>query len=127
MRHVLKNASYGIVLVGMLTNVYRLYGKLDSTNSSLETEIEERRSVETRFALAVKGTSDGLWDWNIITNEMWWAPRFKGLLGYRDDELRSSFATWQSLLHPDDHDAAMTSLRAQLHDGTPYSWVTLPN
>jgi len=121
MAHVLKILSYAIVMVGLLSNVYRLHGQLDHTNSSLEIEIEERRGVEERFALAVKGTSDGIWDWDLVTNDLWMAPRFKELLGYKDHELHSSLASWQSHLHPEDRATTMEYLRLHLEENKPYA------
>ncbi|MEE9125759.1 MAG: ATP-binding protein [Planctomycetota bacterium] len=120
MAHLLKILSYAIVMAGLLGNIYRLHRQFYRTNTSLETEIEERRTAEERFALAVKGTSDGIWDWNLVTNEMWLAPRFKELLGYKDHELHSSFASWEAHLHPKDRAHTMECLRLHLQEGKPY-------
>ncbi len=57
---------------------------------------------EERFALAMKGASDGLFDWNVSTGEIYFSPRWFQMLGYDPDELPSDFATFEGLLHPDD-------------------------
>jgi len=72
-----------------------------------------QESVE-RFDLAARGSNEGLWDWNIVTNEVYHSPRFKELLGYEDHEIESSYETWESRLHPEDHDRVMDTLRDHL-------------
>ena len=54
------------------------------------------------IALAVSASSDGMWDWDLRTNEMYLSPRWKAIAGYDDYELPSSFETWARLLHPED-------------------------
>jgi PAS domain S-box-containing protein len=62
------------------------------------------RQSEERFQLAMKGTNDGLWDWNLQTNEMYLSPRWKSMLGYAENELANHYDTIIELLHPDDRE-----------------------
>jgi diguanylate cyclase (GGDEF)-like protein/PAS domain S-box-containing protein len=60
------------------------------------------RRSEERYALAVQGAQDGLWDWDLMASHFYLSPRWKAMLGYEDHELMSSLATWLSRVHPDD-------------------------
>ena len=73
-------------------------------------------SDEERFRLAMLAANDGLYDWNLLTDEVYYSPRWKSMLGYADDELENRLSTWQRLLHPDDRDIVRRSMQ------TPAPW-----
>ncbi|HEY9641510.1 MAG TPA: GGDEF and EAL domain-containing protein [Coleofasciculaceae cyanobacterium] len=58
------------------------------------------RQSETRYALAVRGTTEGLWDWDLQNNCIDFSPPWKAMLGYGEWELSSSPAEWLSRVHP---------------------------
>ena len=64
-------------------------------------EIELKESEE-RFKLAMESANDGLYDWNLRTNEIYYSPVWKSLLGYADDELPNDFSVWEKLTDPHD-------------------------
>ncbi len=68
---------------------------------------------EERFQLAVSGSNDGVWDWNIVTDTWYYSPRFKQLVGYGDDEMKNSLSALVSRLHPEEQ--AMFSRALELH------------
>ncbi len=70
---------------------------------------------EERLALVIGGTSDGIWDWNLKTNEVYRSPRWKAMLGYEDHEISNSFEDWERLLHPDDRERARAELQSYLN------------
>ncbi|CAA7620248.1 PAS domain S-box protein [Magnetospirillum sp. UT-4] len=55
----------------------------------------------------MQGANDGLWDWNLDTGEVYYSARWKEMLGYREDELEATLATWARLVHPDDKARAL--------------------
>ncbi len=65
---------------------------------------EAHRRSEERFKLAMKGASDGLWDWNLVTGEVYYSPRWAYMLGYDTEELEPTVETFRRLVHPDDLD-----------------------
>jgi len=67
-----------------------------------ETQIMELRETQDRYMLVAKGGNDGIWDWDIIKNEVYLSPRWKNVLGYEDHELKNEFGTRDSLIHPED-------------------------
>ena len=70
---------------------------------------------EERLAFALRGSDDGLWDWNIVTNTRWYSPRWWTMLGYEPNELPSDDKLWISLAHPDYREQVPDALRRLLH------------
>ncbi len=68
---------------------------------------EALRRSDERFQLAMQATSDGLWDWNIITGDVYFSPAYMSMLGYQVDELAGRVNSWEALLHPDDKESAL--------------------
>ncbi|MPQ45920.1 PAS domain-containing protein [Marinifilum sp. N1E240] len=57
---------------------------------------------EERFKLAMKATNDGLFDWNLKDNSIYFSPGWKKMLGYEDHELSNVFSVWENLTDPED-------------------------
>ena len=68
------------------------------------------KKSEERFELAMRASNDGLYDWNLITNEIYYSPRWKSILGYRDDELENSIETWKELTDPESGNLSLERL-----------------
>jgi len=83
-----------------------------------QAEVALRQSQE-RFALAVGGTSDGIWDWDLDTNEAYLSPRWKSMLGYQDEELTNHFDSFIQVIDPEDVDQVHQALHAYLAGETP--------
>jgi diguanylate cyclase (GGDEF)-like protein/PAS domain S-box-containing protein len=57
---------------------------------------------EERYALAVQGANDGLWDWDLVSNQIYYAPRWKSMLGLAEGEIGTNADEWMTRVHPDD-------------------------
>ena len=88
-----------------------LYG-MDVTEHQKAQEV--LRQSEEKFRLAMETANDALWDWNIVTNEVYRNPRYAAMLGYETDELCTSHDTWETLIHPDDRKAVFQILDEHL-------------
>ena len=60
------------------------------------------RDSEERYALAVRGANDGLWDWDLESDMMFFSPRWKSMLGFSDADVGDSPREWLDRIHPDD-------------------------
>ena len=76
------------------------------------------RESEERYALAAKGANDGLWDWNLADNSIYYSPRWKAMLGYAEDEVGTSPDEWVNRIHRDDAGRFMDELKAHLDGRT---------
>ena len=94
----------------------RLIGVLGITYDITTRQISEEklRKSEERFSLAMRGANDGLWDWNLETDEVYYSPRWKSMLGYGDDELKNDLSTWKSLVHPEDREMVLKIVQEYL-------------
>ncbi len=86
--------------------------------------IERRRSAEAlrrseeRYALAVRGANDGLWDWDLETDRVFYSHRWKSMLGFSDADVGDSPREWLDRIHPDDRPPLRRHLDAHLSDAT---------
>jgi PAS domain S-box-containing protein len=60
------------------------------------------RESEERLTLAFAGAQEGVWDWNLETDDVVYSSRWKQMLGYADDEIEPHISAWERLVHPDD-------------------------
>lgn len=88
---------------------------------SVENERLRRRAEdgEQRLRLALRDVTDGLWDWNIGTNEVWLDDRFRTLLGLPQDDQPIPFEQWCETIRPDDAPALQEALDAHREERTP--------
>ena len=93
---------------------------LSVLNEQLETAVKQRTAElyqnEERFAVAMRSANDGLWDWDLLTDRVYYSPRWKSMLGYAADELAPSLETWASMVHPDDKEEVLQKVKNYLSE-----------
>lgn len=108
-----------ITVIAMIPFIPRVlnFPKLEELNEILESNLKETRE---RLQLAFEGTGGGLWDWNVLTNEMQISHRFAEYLGYRKDEIKPSIDEYLLRIHPEDKELIISSLHKHLKDHQPF-------
>lgn len=74
--------------------------------------MRELKLSEQRYALAAEGANDGLWDWDIDNDQIYFSPRWKSMLGFKDGEIGTSPGEWFNRLHPDDKASVSAAVSA---------------
>nr|MDZ8164100.1 GAF domain-containing protein [Nostoc sp. CmiSLP01]MDZ8284361.1 GAF domain-containing protein [Nostoc sp. ChiSLP01] len=90
-------------------------------------DITERRQTaqalqesEERWQLALQGNNDGIWDWNLKTNEVFFSTRWKQMLGYKDHEVSNCWDDWTKRIHPDERDLVLETFQDHFAKKTPF-------
>ena len=83
-------------------------------HSNLREWNEIVQEKELQKDLSIDLTQDGLWYWNPKNNDVYFSPRWKEMLGYKDDELKNDFSEWLSRIHPDDKEQAEKDVQIHL-------------
>ncbi|MGD8484747.1 MAG: EAL domain-containing protein, partial [Thioalkalispiraceae bacterium] len=81
---------------------------------------EQLAESEERFNLAMQGSNDGIWDWDINTGQVYYSPRWCEMLGYQPGEVSSDLSSWENAVHPDDLVKANDDIQAHLDGETSY-------
>ena len=81
---------------------------------------EAFRTSEERYVLALAGATDGLWDWDIRSDTVFFSDRFCEILGYSPGELPNSMDTFRSRVHPEDDDVIWAAIELHLQERVPF-------
>lgn len=132
----------------VLHSAYPLHGANGRIIGAIGTfvDISVRKRMESallrsreRFDLAVQGSKSGLWEWNLLNDEVYLSTQWKRMLGFSDEEFPNRISSWQERIHPDDLKAMLRlaqeywakrvsefeiELRILHRDGT-YRWIQM--
>jgi diguanylate cyclase (GGDEF)-like protein/PAS domain S-box-containing protein len=81
---------------------------------------EALRESEERYALAARGANDGLWDWNLVANAVYFSTRWKAMLGYQDSEIGNTPEEWLDRIHDADRDRVKQEIAGHQKGLTPH-------
>ena len=102
--------------------------QLADRNKELTQEIKERRQAEAkarkseeRYAVAISGTTDGIWDWDRQSNTVFYSDRFREILGYTFGEFPGTVDAFRSCLHPGDAEDVRDAVESHLKQHIPYN------
>ena len=78
------------------------FGILAIESEELKQTKEMLKINEDRWKFAIQGSSDGLWDWNVDTSEVYRSPRWYEMLGYKEEDIKNNVDEWLNRIHKDD-------------------------
>ncbi len=78
--------------------------------------VRDALDVQQRWERAVRGTSDGLYDWDLLTGHVWYAARFREIIGHDQADFPNTFSAFQDVLHADDRALVLGKIRAHLEN-----------
>ena len=115
-------AALPIIEAGQVASV--LFVTVDATQRT--TTIQELHEIaaslhasQERLNLVLEATNDGIWDWDISNDKVYYSPRWKNMLGFAEDEIAGSFDSWKELIYPDDLERALNTVQAYLNQELP--------
>jgi PAS domain S-box-containing protein len=110
----LKIAAITQAVAYILLTALILYYLLQYDTKQILQQNEELIEQEKRWNYAFEGAGDGVWDWNIKTNEVFFSKNWKTMLGYSEDEIEHDYLEWESRLHPEDKEIVLKKLKDYL-------------
>jgi diguanylate cyclase (GGDEF)-like protein/PAS domain S-box-containing protein len=106
--------------IGILIDSFNyMLSQIEIRELARKTAEESLRESEERYALAARGTNDGLWDWKLATGEVYFSSRWNHMLGHHDHDRWSDPDEWFNLIHPADRDRVKAEIAAHLEGQTP--------
>lgn len=91
---------------------------------AIQRDITERKRVqqalhesEERFKTVARVTSDTIWDWDLVSDRIWWSEGMQGTFGHAQADLPADSRSWTQHLHPDDHDRVLNSVHQVIDQG----------
>ena len=92
----------------------KLQGLTKNQEKIIQDRTKDLKESEKRWKFALEGAGDGLWDWNLKTDELYFSKKWKTMLGYDPDDLENGFSTWGNLIHPDDKEKSVSEFTSYL-------------
>ncbi|MEN6390194.1 MAG: PAS domain S-box protein [Syntrophomonas sp.] len=112
---------------GNIRDIYITVNLIPGTKDSVVSfmDITDRKQMENslkeseaRWQFALEGSGEGVWDWNLKTNEVFFSPCWKAMLGYKDNEIENEFEEWDKRVHPDDKENCYVQIEKCLQGET---------
>ena len=84
------------------------------------TMLNQLRETQDRYALAVRGANDGIWDWDLVAGTVYYGPRWKQILGHSEREIGDTPEEWFDRVRPEDLGRLRAAIDAHLRGDTPH-------
>jgi PAS domain S-box-containing protein len=116
--------SAGVLLVVLLSlSLISMNRYLAAERRRVHDQNIRLADSEYRWKFALEGADEGVWDWDIISGEVFFSPRWKSMIGYEPEEFADNFEAWRTSLHPDDTDRVLKALSDYFEGKEKLYWV----
>jgi diguanylate cyclase (GGDEF)-like protein/PAS domain S-box-containing protein len=123
----LDDAQIGAAALQCGAQDYLVKGQIDGRllDRSIRYAVERKRMLaqlrvsEERYALAARATNEGLWDWDLRNDSVYYSARWREMMGISGDEEPSALVDWLDRVHPVDQEAVRLALDAHIEGLTP--------
>lgn len=105
------------VVMGKWDGKDALYGISRDISQRIKAA-DDLRISEERWHFALEGSGDGVWDWHIQTNEVYFSKQWKKMLGFEIDEIKNHLDEWEKRVHPEDIEQTKTDIQLHLEGKT---------
>jgi len=94
-------------------------GHASNITKQKELEIKLKESEE-RWKFALDGAEEGVWDWNMETNDVFFSQKWKEQLGYSENEIKNNLSEWEIRVHPEDLQKCFAEIQLHMENKIPY-------
>ena len=113
--HIYKVIAYGFIYKSIFISI------LEKPYKELSESRKKLKDASERLKIAIDGTNDGLWLWDIESNKEWHAEQWIRLLGYDvNGEIKEEYSSWEERIHPDDKKRVLNALNQHLEHNVTY-------
>jgi PAS domain S-box-containing protein len=110
-------SQVAVGIVQDITERKQALEKLELLNAQLEDSVKQRLEelaalniAETRWQFALEGSNQGVWDWDLTSNQVFFSKQWKAMLGFQENEISERFEEWLERVHPDDLPTALAAV-----------------
>ncbi len=116
-KHLTKD-SLTVLMYIEISDLKKREEELTNLNEDLEAQAEELKTSQTKYILATEGSNDGLWDWNIKTDQVFYSGRWKEMLGYEESAPITQITDWLDRIHPQEKNLIKKEMNDHLEGKT---------
>jgi PAS domain S-box-containing protein len=111
--HIIVLASFSVIAIFLIVRLLINRSRHGRTKKALHAS-------EERYLLALAGSTDGLWDWDLLSDTVFYSDRFREILEYSSQEFPGTMDSFHSRLHPEDAEAIRDAIQRHLQERIPY-------
>jgi PAS domain S-box-containing protein len=99
----------------------QLFADEQLARGTAERLVRALRESQERFQFVTRATNDAVWDWDLVSDALWWNEGIQTLFGYREEQVGPDITWWQELIHPEERERVVTDIRGAVESGAA-SW-----